>query len=168
MAAHLEPFAPKHAGPLQALASDARIAATTLVPHPYPPDGAVRHVEVSRQAWARREAFGFAVLDGDVLVGSCGIKHVDWRAGQGEIGYWIGVPFWGRGLATEAVRLVTTFGAEDLGLRRIVAEVLMTNPASARVLEKAGYRRDGAFENGHDRHAGAPTWRYAFDAPGAA
>ena len=165
MAVRIAPWAPEHAEALQALASDARIAATTLVPHPYPPDGAPSFIEAVTKGRANREVFSFAVLDGDTLVGSCGIKHLDWGARCGEIGYWIGVPYWGRGLATEAVRLVTAFGVEDLDLGRIEAEVLATNPASGRVLDKAGYRRVGTFANLNARHAGTLTWRYRLDVP---
>ena len=165
MAVRIEPFGLAHTASFQALAADARIAAATLVPHPYPTGGAVEHARSAARWRERREAFAFAVLDGDAVVGSCGIKHLDWDARSGEIGYWIGVPFWGRGLATEAVRLVTAFGLYTLGLNRIVAEVLADNVASARVLEKAGYRRVGTFPNPNDRHAGLATWRYALDRP---
>lgn len=167
MAVRIRPWESADAEPLQALASDARIAATTLVPHPYPPGAAVSFVESATEARASREVFSFAVLDGDTLVGSCGIKHLDWGALTGEIGYWIGVPFWGRGYATEAVRLVTAFGLGKLGLLRIEAEVLEHNPASGRVLEKAGYRRVGTFANPNERHAGERTWRYRLDAEAA-
>ena len=56
-----------------------------------------------------------------------------------EIGYWLGEPFWGRGLTTEAVRAVTDYAFETFDLRRIDAGVFEWNRASMRVLEKAGY-----------------------------
>lgn len=161
MGVRIEPYGLEHAPAFQALASDARIAATTLVPHPYPPDGAEQHARNAAQWRALREAFSFAVLVDGAVVGSCGLKHLDWDARQAEIGYWIGVPFWGRGYATEAVRRVTTYGFNDLGLARIVAEVLVGNDASARVLVKAGYRREVTFPNPSDRHHGAPTVLFA-------
>ena len=163
MAIRIEPYGVAHAAAFQTLAADARVAATTRVPHPYPEGMALAFAEDAERARQRREAFSFAVLDGETVVGSCGLKHFDWDARQGEIGYWIGVPYWGRGYATEAVRLVSAFGRDDLGLRRIVAEVLEGNDASARVLEKAGYRRDGTFTNANHRHAGQPTTRFVFD-----
>ena len=54
------------------------------------------------------------------------------------MGYWLGEEFWGRGVMTEAVTAVTDFCFENFLLRRISAEVFANNPASARVLEKAG------------------------------
>ena len=165
MAVRIEPYDERHAPAFQVLAADARIAATTLVPHPYPPDGAVEHARRAVEGRRTREAFAFAVLADGAVVGSCGIKHLDWEARRGEIGYWIGVPFWGRGYASRAVRLVTAFGFDDLGLRRVVAEVLEGNGASARALEKAGYCRARAFANPSERHAGVRTWLYVADGP---
>ena len=168
MAVRIEPYGVEHAPAFQVLAADPRIAATTLVPHPYPPDGAVEHAHRVAEARQRREAFSFAVLRDSDVVGSCSLLHLDWAAREGEIGYWIGVPYWGRGYATAAVRLVSGYGFEALGLRRIVAEVLAVNRASARVLEAAGYRRERTFANANARHAGAETWGYARSAPAAA
>jgi RimJ/RimL family protein N-acetyltransferase len=132
------PVAPAHVPAIQALAADPRIAATTLMPSPYPPDGAARYVAESQAAWAEGTGYRFAVLVGDDLVGVCALKEV--HDGQAELGYWIGVPFWGRGYATEAARHVTAFAFETLGLARLHAHALARNPSSGRVLEKAGFR----------------------------
>ena len=59
-----------------------------------------------------------------------------------EIGYWLGEPFWGRGIATLAVRAVTAHAFDTHDLTRVFACVFEWNPASARVLEKAGYTRE--------------------------
>lgn len=164
-AVRIEPYALRHAPAFGRLAAHPLVAATTLVPHPYPPGEAERHAERAAEARHRREWFAFAVLAGGAVVGSCSLKHLDWEARQGEVGYWIGVPHWGRGYASEAVRLVTAFGFGDLGLVRIVAEVLAGNAGSERVLEKAGYRRVRSFPNPHERYAGRPTWLYAAETP---
>lgn len=60
-----------------------------------------------------------------------------------KIGYWLGEPFWGRGIATEALRLATAYAFEQDDLIRLQAWVYEWNPASARVLEKAGYILEG-------------------------
>ena len=62
---------------------------------------------------------------------------------RAEVGYWIGKPFWGRGLATAALRLLLQFGFETLQLNRIEAGHFDYNPASGRVMEKAGMRFEG-------------------------
>ena len=63
-----------------------------------------------------------------------------------EIGYWIGEPFWNKGIATEAVKLITDYGLKELGLVRIHTGIFEYNTASMKVLEKCGYKRDGIFE----------------------
>jgi RimJ/RimL family protein N-acetyltransferase len=60
-----------------------------------------------------------------------------------EIGYWIGEEFWGRGIATEALIAVTDHAFANHDLCRVFAHVFDWNPASARVLEKAGYAFEG-------------------------
>lgn len=67
----------------------------------------------------------------------------DIDARHGELGYWLGEPFWGRGIAGEAVRLFSAYLFDDLGLVRIQANVFGWNPASGRVLEKAGFELEG-------------------------
>lgn len=60
-----------------------------------------------------------------------------------EVGYWLGEEFWGRGIMTEVVEAVTDWGFHTVGLVRVYAGVFARNPASARVLEKAGYAFEG-------------------------
>ena len=59
-----------------------------------------------------------------------------------ELGYFVGKPFWGQGIATAAAKAVTAYGFQTFGLMRIFAKVKISNGASARVLEKVGYRRE--------------------------
>lgn len=61
----------------------------------------------------------------------------------GTVGYWIAQPEWGQGFATQAVLAVSRFAFEDLQLARLEAHCLPDNPASAKVLEKAGFQREG-------------------------
>lgn len=63
-----------------------------------------------------------------------------------EIGYWIGEPFWGLGIAPQAVELLTEYGFKQLKLARIYAGVFDFNKASQRVMEKAGFKMEGIFE----------------------
>lgn len=65
-----------------------------------------------------------------------------------EIGYWLGEPFWGRGIATAAVRGATEAALAEPELFRVFAAVFAWNPASMRVLEKAGYLREGVMVRG--------------------
>jgi RimJ/RimL family protein N-acetyltransferase len=62
---------------------------------------------------------------------------------RAELGYWIGVPHWSRGYATEAARAALHYGFETLQLERIFASHFRHNPASGRVLKKLGMRHEG-------------------------
>jgi len=77
-----------------------------------------------------------------ILVGLCGIG-IPQDSEQGELWYLLGPQFWGKGLATGAVEQLLDLGFGELGLHRLWACCLPENPASARVLEKAGLRREG-------------------------
>jgi ribosomal-protein-alanine N-acetyltransferase len=82
-------------------------------------------------------------VDGEAagVVGFDGREDVE-RATM-EIGYWLGEPFWGRGIATEAVRAATEYAFATFPIRRVEGVVFGWNPASARVLEKAGFSLEG-------------------------
>lgn len=83
------------------------------------------------------------VIDGEA-VGGIGLEiRSDVFRRSAEIGYWLGEPFWGRGIATEALRGLTDYGFATFDLRRIDAGVFEWNRASVRVLEKAGYVLEG-------------------------
>ncbi|HWA40741.1 MAG TPA: GNAT family N-acetyltransferase [Gemmatimonadales bacterium] len=82
----------------------------------------------------------FAIEVGGQAVGGIAFEPLAdvFRVGA-EVGYWLGRPYWGRGIATEAVRAVTAHVFAHFDLLRLQASVFSWNPASARVLEKAGY-----------------------------
>src|SRR5919199_1208762 len=78
-----------------------------------------------------------------VFVGSIGLKNIDLINKKANLGYWIGEEYWGRGIATESVRLTINYAfySSDLGLREIIAYVFPENKASIRVLEKNGMKK---------------------------
>ncbi len=106
-------------------------------PHPYTLADAEGWIEGPGQSSPQTQ---FAiVLDGEA-VGGVGFElREDIFRRSAEIGYWLGEPFWGRGIATEALRAVTEYALKNFDLCRIEAGVFEWNPASMRVLEKAGY-----------------------------
>ena len=77
------------------------------------------------------------------LVGTAGLRDIDREHGQAEMGFWIAVDRWRQGYATEAAQALLRFGFETLQLNRIYAHHLLRNPASGRVLEKIGMRKEG-------------------------
>lgn len=131
----------RHAPALQPLAEDPTIGATSSIPSPYPPDGALAFARQTMERRARGEEYAFAVLLGESVAGACGLAKV--KDGAAELGYWIGVPFQGRGLATEAARLALRYAFERLRLREVYAHCLERNAPSFRVLANAGMRHVG-------------------------
>ena len=75
--------------------------------------------------------------------------HLNRQDNRAELGYWIGVPFWGRGYATEAATEVVRYGFEELGLNKIYAGYFSRNPASGNVLRKIGMRHEGTLRQQH-------------------
>jgi len=140
----LRPFTPSDAPTVQQLAGAAAVAATTLaIPHPYREGLAQAWIATHQPAYARRENVVFAITEQNGnLVGALNLR-LELEHSRGELGYWIGEPFWGRGYATEAVCAVIDYGFLTLGLNRIEARHLSRNPASGRVMQKAGMRHEG-------------------------
>jgi len=86
----------------------------------------------------------FALATDAEVIGGIGLgMGVDVHRHTAEMGFWLAEPYWGRGIMTEAVKRFATYSFEQLDLQRIYAEPYETNPASARVLEKAGFRLEG-------------------------
>ncbi len=81
------------------------------------------------------------------LIGGVGLRFIDQFNRTGEIGYTLHPEFWGYGLAVEAARALLDAGFNELGLRRIIAVCDQRNKASARVMERLGMRREGAFRS---------------------
>ncbi|HEY1183540.1 MAG TPA: GNAT family protein [Bryobacteraceae bacterium] len=92
------------------------------------------------------------------LVGLCGVAILR-GAEEGEIWYLVEPESWGKGFATEAVKRLLDFGFAELGLHRIWATCLPENPASARVLEKAGMRKEGFLVKNLKIHG---AWKSSF------
>jgi ribosomal-protein-alanine N-acetyltransferase len=149
----LRPFAMRDAPDVQRLCNVREIALNTLlIPHPYPDGAAEEWIGAYPEKFEKGEALTFAITlrEGNVLAGAIGMR-IQRENDSAEIGYWIGVPFWGRGIATEAVQAVIDYGFDKLALNRIYAEHFTRNPASGRVLQKAGMRHEGTLRQVHKK-----------------
>ena len=141
----LRPFVADDAFDVERLAGMRQIADTTLnIPHPYPHGGAAEWIRLHGPAWIDGTSVTFAIVGQrtGALVGAISliIKREHQRA---ELGYWIAVDCWNRGYATEAARTIIDFAFETLRLHRIESRHLLRNPASGRVMEKVGMKREG-------------------------
>jgi RimJ/RimL family protein N-acetyltransferase len=126
-----------------AAANDERITRFMTDQFPYP------YTEEDADAWiAKCEAQdpprSFAILVDGEVAGGVGCEPMgDIRTGTGEVGWWLAPRFWGRGIITVAVKRYLDYCFDDLGLHRVEAGVFLSNPASARVAEKAGLVLEG-------------------------
>lgn len=141
----LRAFRPDDAGAIQRLASVKEVAAGTLtLPHPYPDGAAPQWIADQQREYDAGRAVHFAVTlasDG-TLIGAIGLDFVaDHR--HARLGYWLGHPYWGCGYATEAVKAVIAYGFAQRQVHRIYAGHFLHNPASGRVLQKAGFSYEG-------------------------
>jgi ribosomal-protein-alanine N-acetyltransferase len=120
-------------------------------PHPYTTQHARDFIRAIRN---RTPETTFAIAVHDEPVGSIGfVLHPDVERVSAEIGYWLAEPFWGRGIASEALAAVTGYAIDAHHLTRVYAVPFAWNAASCRVLEKAGYvlearLRRSAIKNG--------------------
>jgi len=133
-------------------------------PHPYTKHDGREWVRMVHQQ-SPETSFAIAV-DGEAVGGIGYVLHRDVERVSAEIGYWLGEPFWGRGITTEALRAVTEYAVQAHGLTRIYAVPFAWNTASCRVLEKAGYvlearLRKSAIKDGRL----TDQMQYAFIAP---
>ncbi|MCC5867780.1 MAG: GNAT family N-acetyltransferase [Gammaproteobacteria bacterium] len=136
----LRPFTDADGPAVQALAGDERIAdLTSAIPHPYPDGEAERWIATHRGMWDAGTGVVYAIIlrSHAELIGAISVTGIS--AGEGELGYWIGVPNWGRGYASEAVQTLLPFLFDSRFLSSLYAKVLVRNPASAKVLSRAGF-----------------------------
>ncbi|TMJ53257.1 MAG: GNAT family N-acetyltransferase [Alphaproteobacteria bacterium] len=136
---------PEDAENIAMLANERRIAENTArIPHPYTLADAEAFLAAANRS-DRETTFVIALTEG-TLIGACGLELRDGPGTAGlmpELGCWLGVPYWGRGFATEAVRALIDHAFTDLELEALQAGARVTNPASRRVLEKCGFQWTG-------------------------
>jgi RimJ/RimL family protein N-acetyltransferase len=110
-------------------------------PHPYTAADGERWIRTATEAVPQTH---FAIAIGDEAIGGIGMDlKTDVSRRSAEIGLWLGEAYWGRGIGTEAVRAMTDFAFSTFDVCRVYAEVFEWNPASIRMLEKAGYAFEG-------------------------
>jgi len=90
----------------------------------------------------------FVIANEKELIGAIGINlQEDVNRFSAEIGYWLGEPYWGKGITTRALIIFSEYAIKNFNLNRIYAYVFEGNPASEKVLLKAGYKKEGTLRN---------------------
>jgi len=140
----LRQFERSDATDVQRLAGVKEVAAGTFLPHPYTDGTAEQWITSQQQDFEAGVLVNFAIvlLKSEVLMGSIGLA-IAAEHQHARLGYWLGVPYWNQGYATEAVNTVLVYGFNQLQLHRIYAPHFLNNPASGRVLQKVGMTYEG-------------------------
>ena len=142
----LRPFLATDAELLCELAGAREIADSTVgVPHPYSLAAAKAWIAGLTHFYQTDAAVSFAVAlqSSGELIGSAELREIDRENRRGELSFWIGLPWWRNGYATEAAWEVLHFGFSEFSLNRIEARHLVRNPAPRGVLGKLGMSSEG-------------------------
>jgi RimJ/RimL family protein N-acetyltransferase len=117
------------------------------IPHPYTLNDANFFIDLVLKESSPNQSFAI-IKDDSELCGIIGlVKQDDIHRMTAELGYWIGEPFWGNGIATKAINLITNYGFSEMKLERIFAGVFDFNKPSMKALEKNDYKLEGIFRN---------------------
>jgi RimJ/RimL family protein N-acetyltransferase len=137
----LRPYTEADIPELLPLIGTREVAATTLrIAHPYTEQDARDFLQLAKdpdKLW-----LAITLRSDGGQIGGIGLR-VEKQHQHAELGYWLGVPFWGHGYATEAASEIVRYGFETLALHRIFASHFKHNPASGRILTKIGMTHEG-------------------------
>ena len=112
-----------------------------MFPHPYTFEDAEKFIDTVKQ---QDPEVTFAIQYEFKFVGAIGmVLQRDVYRFSAELGYWIGEPFWGKGITTRAVRLICAYAFNNLNMEKMFAGVFQGNEASKKVLEKCGFELEG-------------------------
>jgi len=113
------------------------------IPFPYTENDAEEYIKAALEDASDRR-YAFAITYHGKAVGSIGVYRLsNVHRLTAEIGYYIGEPYWGKGIGTEAIRQIVDFTFSDTDIVRVFAEPYAHNAASCRILEKAGFQLEG-------------------------
>ncbi len=141
----MRPFSQTDANRVRELAGEYEVARyTEAVPHPYEEGEAERWIACQSEEFSRGTGATFAITlkENGSLLGAIGLI-IATNHKKANIGYWIGKPYWSSGYCTEAAQVVIDYAFDELSIHRIYARHMAGNPASGRVMEKIGMKKEG-------------------------
>lgn len=136
---NLRPFSIDDTNRIHELLGDGRIAEmTATIPFPYPIGAAHDWIDTHHEAWKKKIRVTFAIIlaESNLLIGCISLINI--KNSHCELGYWLGVEYWGNNYCTEACKAVIEFGTIALDIKTVYAKHLVRNPASGKVLKKCG------------------------------
>jgi RimJ/RimL family protein N-acetyltransferase len=141
----LRPWRDSDIAALVTTCQDPEISRWTRVPFPYGTSDARAYLLQRHDIVHAGTAAPFAIVaaeDLDDVLGSISLLRFSWENARAEVGYWLAKAARGQGHVTRAVRLITRWGFDNLGLERIDLLAATENPASQRVAERCGFTRE--------------------------
>lgn len=117
---------------------------TLYLPYPYSIEDAISWIEHHLDNFNANKSFEFAITDKSTgeLFGAIALSN-NQQFNHGEIAYWIGEEFWGKGYATEAAQAILQFAFDEKQYHKVFARYFNSNPASGRVIQKLGMKQEG-------------------------
>lgn len=117
---------------------------TLYLPYPYSIEDALSWIEHHLDNFNANKSYEFAITDtkSGELYGAIALSNHQ-KFNNGEIAYWIGEEYWGKGYATEAAQAILQFAFEEKQYHKVFARYFKSNPASGRVVEKLGMKKEG-------------------------
>ena len=146
----MRPWEPADVAFIYEACQDAEIQRWTPLPSPYRPADAVVMLELSAEGRATNQTALFAITATDTgeLLGSIGLKDIDWERRRAEAGYWVAREARGRGVASSALKALVVWAGQHLDLDEVWLQVARGNLASVQVATVAGFEPDGVVPGG--------------------
>jgi len=140
----LRPFEQEDAHRIRDLANDKQLASILGLPYPYTIQHAQEWFGIQSDQINNGTEYPLAIISKEIseIIGTITLR-IDKGNNKGELGYWIGREYWGRGFATEAIDRIIQFGFSHLNLNKIWASVVESNMPSSHVLKRNGLNKEG-------------------------
>lgn len=141
----LRPFKESDAQRVSELCNNYNIYKSTLtLPYPYSIDCALSWIQTQAVNFNNNKSYEFAITDKNTyeLYGAIGLSNNQTHK-NGELGYWIGEEYWGKGYATEATKAILEFAFTEKHYHKVYARFFASNPGSGRVMQKSGMVKEG-------------------------
>jgi len=136
---YLRPYTVDDADRVQSIVRDKRISdMVSNIPHPYPEGGALSWITASLDNFQKGKNIVYAIVSKELslIIGTISLQLTP--DNEAELGYWLGVDYWGKGYCTEAGKALVLHSFTEFGLKRVKARHLTINPNSGKVLSKIG------------------------------
>ncbi|WP_226658997.1 GNAT family N-acetyltransferase [Pseudalkalibacillus hwajinpoensis] len=150
---NLQPFNKEDASRIKELANNQELASILGLPHPYELEHAEEWIAIQPEQIQKGLEYPLTIVakKENEIIGTITMR-IDKNNNKGELGYWIGREYWGKGFATEAVKRMIEFGFNQLDLNKVWALAISRNKASTIVLEKAGLQKEGRLKQNRLLH----------------